>query len=111
MESPTATVVGDHIGQVKWWNDRLGFGFITFVNKDEDIFVHHTGICPRVSNYRTLQKGEYVAFNITDGHNGQQAISVTGVCGGDLMCDVNRRSFVGRLASKPVSDMQPSSSS
>ena len=83
--------VGKYVGQVKWWNDKLGFGFATICDggdKGRDIFVHHTGIRPKSSNYRTLRKGEYVNFNITQGHNGQQAVDVTGICGGMLMCDV-----------------------
>ena len=84
-------VVGQYTGQVKWFNDRLGYGFCTVCDggeKGKDIFVHHSGIRPMNSNYKTLRKGEYVSFNLTNGHNGQQAVDVTGVCGGSLMCDV-----------------------
>lgn len=84
-------VVGKYTGQVKWFNDKLGYGFITVcdgVDKGKDIFVHHTGVRPVNSNYKTLRKGEYVNFNLTNGHNGPQAVDVTGICGGSLMCDV-----------------------
>ncbi len=84
-------VVGKYTGQVKWFNDRLGYGFCTIcdgVDKGKDIFVHHTGIRPVNSNYKTLHKGEYVNFNLTNGHNGPQAVDVTGICGGSLMCDI-----------------------
>jgi cold shock CspA family protein len=92
-------VVGSYTGQVKWFSDRLGFGFTTVCvgpEKGKDIFVHHTGIRPSNSNYRTLRKGEYVNFNLTNGHNGPQAVDVTGIGGGSLMCDVApvRRQFV-----------------
>ena len=83
--------VGKYLGQVKWWNDKLGFGFATICDgpdRGRDIFVHHTGIRPATSSYRTLRKGEYISFNITNGQNGEQAVDVTGVCGGSLMCDV-----------------------
>jgi cold shock CspA family protein len=91
-------LVGQYTGQVKWFSDRLGFGFATICagpEKGKDIFVHHTGIRPINSNYRTLRKGEYVNFNLTNGHNGPQAVDVTGICGGSLMCDVTpvRRSY------------------
>ena len=91
-------VVGKYTGQVKWFNDRLGYGFCTICGGDDkgkDVFVHHTGIRPANSNYKTLRKGEYVNFNLTNGHNGPQAVDVTGICGGSLMCDVMpiRRSF------------------
>lgn len=93
---------GSHTGQVKWWNDKLGFGFATICDegpdRGRDVFVHHTGIRPaNVGSYRTLRKGEYVSFNITMGLNGQQAIDVTGVGGGMLMCDVNANGGGSRL--------------
>jgi CspA family cold shock protein len=82
--------VGKHIGTCKWFNDKLGFGFITIYagdDKGKDIFVHHSGIKPLNSNYRTLKKGEYINFNIITGLNGLQAVDVTGINGGPLMCD------------------------
>ena len=84
-------ISGNIIGQVKWFNDKLGFGFITINDgpeKGKDIFVHHSGIKPANSNYKTLRKGEYVNFNIVKGLNGLQGIDVTGINGGPLMCDI-----------------------
>ena len=81
---------GDIIGNCKWFNKKLGYGFITVYQGDKkgcNIFVHHSGIRPLNSNFKTLRKGEYVHFNIVDGINGPQATHVTGVCGGPLMCD------------------------
>lgn len=81
---------GDIIGNCKWFNKKLGYGFITVYQGDKrgcNIFVHHSGIRPLNSNFKTLRKGEYVHFNIVDGVNGPQATHVTGVCGGPLMCD------------------------
>lgn len=84
-------VSGIIIGQVKWFNDKYGYGFITIndgPDKGKDIFVHHSGIKPANSNYKTLRKGEYVNFNIIKGLNGLQAIDITGINGGPLMCDI-----------------------
>lgn len=84
-------ISGSVVGQVKWFNDRLGFGFITIndgENRGKDIFVHHSGIKPANSNYKTLRKGEYVNFNVVKGLNGLQAVDVTGINGGPLMCDI-----------------------
>ena len=81
---------GSLIGNTKWFNKKLGYGFITVYTgeqKGENIFVHHTGIKPLNSHFKTLKKGEYVQLNIVEGVNGKQAIDVTGIMGGPLMCD------------------------
>ena len=81
---------GDVVGNCKWFNKKLGYGFITVYtgdHKGKNIFVHHTGIQPLNSHFKTLRKGEYINMNIIDGKNGLQAVDVTGVCGGPLMCD------------------------
>lgn len=89
-EEVVPTSVGAYIGQCKWFNDKLGYGFVTICNgpeKGKDIFVHHTGVRPLNSHYKTLRKGEYIQFDVMDGQNGQQAINVMGIGGGPLMCD------------------------
>ena len=81
---------GANIGQCKWFNDKLGYGFVTIQEGDDkgkDIFVHHTGIKPTDSNYKTLKCGEYVHFDIVDGDNGPQGVNITGILGGTLLCD------------------------
>ena len=81
---------GPHVGNCKWFNNKIGYGFITLMNgehKGKDIFVHHSGVQPKNSNFKTLTKGEYISLNIVDGQNGLQAVDVTGVLGGPLMCD------------------------
>ena len=98
--------VGEFVGQCKWFNDKLGYGFITIQagkDKGKDIFVHHSGIKPLNSNYKTLKKGEYVNFNIITGDNGLQAVDVTGINGGSLMCDVlPATKLVPPIASTPT---------
>lgn len=89
-EEVNSSKVGKYVGQCKWFNDLLGYGFVTVCDGDDkgkDIFVHHSGIMPLNSNYRTLKKGEYLNFDIVDGMNGLQAVHVTGINGGPLMCD------------------------
>lgn len=87
-----ATRSQEFVGQVKWFNDKLGYGFCMICSPGpdlgKDIFVHHSGINPSTSNYKTLRKGEYISFNVTEGKNGMQAVDVTGVYGGPLLCDV-----------------------
>lgn len=81
---------GQHIGVCKWFNKKLGYGFITVLQnekKGHNVFVHHSGIKPLNSQFRTLRKGEYVHFDLDNGKNGLQATHVTGILGGPLMCD------------------------
>lgn len=98
---------GFHTGQVKWFNDRLGYGFITIclgTDLGRDVFVHHSGVHPINSNFRSLRTGEYTSFNLLHGHNGVQAVDVTGVGGGTLMCDIlSRRSHYVRVSPSPLS--------
>ena len=80
------------LGCVKWFNNKRGYGFITYKDgeTDNDIFVHHSGIQPQTSQYRTLTTGEYVSFSIKEATNESernQAVTVTGVNGGPLLCD------------------------
>tara|TARA_B100000242_G_C43030132_1_gene479845 strand:- start:202 stop:579 length:378 start_codon:yes stop_codon:yes gene_type:complete len=89
------------LGQVKWFNNQLNYGFITVISEGEhngvDVFVHQTSVTPQVSNYRTLTQGEYVSFVFSENENEKHpyhATNVTGVNGGKLMCDFydpNRR--------------------
>ena len=87
-----------HSGQVKWFNNRLGYGFIKVISNDstnteDDIFVHQSHITPATSEYRSLSTGEYVSFNISNDDGNRQAVDVSGINGGPLMVDnpVRRR--------------------
>jgi len=60
-------------GNVKWFNDAKGYGFISQEGGD-DVFVHHTAIT--MDGFRTLKEGEAVEFDITQGPKGLQAANV-----------------------------------
>jgi CspA family cold shock protein len=61
-------------GQVKWFNNQKGYGFIVFEEQESDVFVHHSAI--QMEGYRTLREGDVVHFELTDGPKGLQAINV-----------------------------------
>ncbi len=62
-------------GTVKWFNDEKGFGFIE-QEGGNDVFVHHTAI--NGTGRKTLQDGQKVTMEVTDGQKGLQAENVTG---------------------------------
>ena len=60
-------------GTVKWFNNQKGYGFITPENGN-DVFVHHTAI--KGEGYKSLDEGQQVEFDITNGPKGEQAVNV-----------------------------------
>jgi cold shock protein len=61
-------------GTVKWFNAEKGFGFIQPKNGGPDVFVHYSAI--QSNGYRSLDEGQAVEFEITQGQKGPQAASV-----------------------------------
>ena len=60
-------------GQVKWFNENKGYGFI----KQEDwteVFVHYTSIDG--DGFRTLAEGDDVEYEVVDTDKGLQASNV-----------------------------------
>ena len=62
-------------GTVKWFNAEKGFGFIE--RDGDDVFVHFSGIA--TDGYKTLEEGQKVEFDITEGQRGEQATNVVPV--------------------------------
>lgn len=67
-------VTGEATGEVKWFNEEKGFGFIKREN-DSDVFVHFKAI--NGTGRRTLLEGQQVTFKVTQGQKGPQAENVT----------------------------------
>ncbi len=61
-------------GTVKWFNNEKGFGFITREDGGKDCFVHHTAI--QGQGYRSLNEGDRVEFEETQGPKGPSAQNV-----------------------------------
>jgi cold shock protein len=62
-------------GTVKWFSEDKGYGFITPDEGGEDLFVHYSGISG--SGFRSLEEGQRVSYEATQGNKGMQAENVT----------------------------------
>jgi cold shock CspA family protein len=86
-------------GIVKWFDSKGGFGFITILkgqtDEGKDIFVHYSALTTVQSQYKYLVLGEYVEFVLEKAENKKYeyfAQSVSGIFGGNLMCESRRLS-------------------
>ena len=90
------------VGQVKWFNAKAGFGFVTVGS--EDVFVHHSEIQVLKEQFRYLVEGEYVELTVTKkaGEEKRQGSEIRGIGGGRVMCEVRA------AASEATSDYKAS---
>lgn len=61
-------------GVVKFFDNKKGYGFITS-DGGEDLFVHFSQIISG-QDYKSLNEGEHVDFDIEDAPRGPSAINV-----------------------------------
>jgi cold shock CspA family protein len=102
MQQPESSEVKEnspprrYMGQVKWFNNKAGYGFITTSlegSNTNDIFAHYTTIQVNNTQYKYLVQGEYVEFSlstsVSDTHE-FQATQITGMNNGRLMCETRQ---------------------
>ena len=61
-------------GKVKWFSNQKGYGFITGED-GKDVFVHFSAL--QGEGYKTLEEGQAVEYEVTQGPKGYQATNVT----------------------------------
>jgi len=87
------SVIERNFGRVKWFNNKAGYGFITVIDGSKvgsELFVHHSSIKIAAEQYKYLVQGEYVEFTLSavaTGEHESQAVDVTGIRHGLLMCE------------------------
>lgn len=62
-------------GIVKWFSAEKGYGFIERQDGQGDVFVHFSAI--NGDGFRTLEEGQRVTFEVTQGQKGPQAANVS----------------------------------
>lgn len=61
-------------GTVKWFSATKGYGFLS-TEDGQDVFVHFSAL-EDTGEFRTLEEGQEVEFEITEGAKGPQASNV-----------------------------------
>ena len=58
----------------RYFNNQKGYGFISDA-EGHDVFVHYSGL--NMDGFKTLEEGQEVEYEVTDGAKGPQAVNVT----------------------------------
>lgn len=61
-------------GKVKWFDAKKGYGFVAWEN-GKDIFIHYTEIVTK-ANFKKLDQGDLIEFELVEGNKGLQAKKV-----------------------------------
>lgn len=92
------TATNQYVGKVKWFNNKSGYGFVTFIDssdfKGKDIFAHHSSLNVKDEIYKYLVQGEFVEFNVQkmdSGNHEYQATNIKGILQNDLMCETRHK--------------------
>ena len=62
-------------GEVKWFNNAKGWGFVLPEDGGADIFVHYSSI--QGTGYKSLAAGQIISFDTIQGDRGLHATNVT----------------------------------
>ena len=104
-----------YTARVKWFNRTAGWGFASLTKSAEehdndDIFVHWKSLDVGNEQYKYLVNGEYIHLKINytpDGQHSYQASNVTGVDGGQLMCETRNQENESRRDGEGDQESQP----
>lgn len=93
---------------VKWFDAKKGYGFITHPQGGDDVFVHYSNINSD-DDFKTLDSGDRVQFEMNDGPKGLHALDV------EMMDDTSSESAdeepsseIGPTDVDPTANVRPS---
>ncbi|XP_073749593.1 protein lin-28 homolog B isoform X1 [Callorhinus ursinus] len=96
-------------GHCKWFNVRMGFGFISMINREGspldipvDVFVHQSKLF--MEGFRSLKEGEPVEFTFKKSSKGLESIRVTGPGGNPCLGSERRPKGKTLQKRKPKGD-------
>ncbi|XP_036727797.1 protein lin-28 homolog B isoform X1 [Balaenoptera musculus] len=96
-------------GHCKWFNVRMGFGFISMINREGspldipvDVFVHQSKLF--MEGFRSLKEGEPVEFTFKKSSKGLESIRVTGPGGSPCLGSERRPKGKTLQKRKPKGD-------
>jgi len=72
-------------GEVKWFNNAKGWGFVLPEDGGTDIFVHYSSI--QGTGYKSLAAGQIISFDTIQGDRGLHATNVTPLSEAVEPCD------------------------
>jgi CspA family cold shock protein len=73
---------------VKWFDAKKGYGFINHPDEGEDVFVHYSNITSD-DDFKTLETGQSVKFEMNDGPKGLHAENVVSTDNADAAVDAD----------------------
>ena len=96
--STAATTIGNEVGNVIWFDQKKGFGFIKIITPkseylEKEVFVHYSSVKSQ-NRFKKLYPGENVSLNVikntSENTNGKEYICdhVTGLYGTPLLVDL-----------------------
>lgn len=93
-------------GQVKWFNNAKGFGFILPDDGGADLFAHYSAIS--MDGYKTLKAGQLVTFDAVDGPKGLHAANIRAVDSASddhvVLSDSNDEAEAAKIVETPIAE-------
>jgi len=94
-------------GQVKWFNNAKGFGFILPDDGGADLFAHYSAIS--MDGYKTLKAGQLVTFDAVDGPKGLHAANIRAVDSASddhvVLSDSNDEAEAAEIVETPTAEL------